>query len=336
MRFLPVTACLFFALTWNMHIRPDAASAIEPAHKRNVSTGLSSNSTEEANDLTGRIKAKTSLKGWDYVHSLLVQRGLDSDYVGKIFSDPRMPRREPLYFGLHPKESKNLYRRHNSASARKNALAFFRRYRSQFEEAADRYGVPESVLLAILQVETACGSYTGKSRVFYRLARLVSASAPDNIQRNYRRVHGGKDSPTIEDVMKRAKYLEDTFLPHTAAVLTLSRRLDRHPLDLRGSEAGAIGIPQFLPGHIDVYGVDGDGDGKVDVYSPADAIHSTANFLREHGWEPGRQSREKKEKAIWAYNPSEAYVSTVLALASALEPGTKRQNAEIAFSQQRD
>jgi membrane-bound lytic murein transglycosylase B len=57
---------------------------------------------------------------------------------------------------------------------------------------------------------------------------------------------------------------------------------------LRGSWAGAIGIPQFMPGSYMKFAVDFDGDGQVDLSgTPADAIGSVANFLKQHGWKPG-------------------------------------------------
>ncbi len=58
--------------------------------------------------------------------------------------------------------------------------------------------------------------------------------------------------------------------------------------EVRGSFAGAIGLPQFMPGSIRRYAVDFDGDGRIDLHgSPADAIGSVARFLAEHGWLTG-------------------------------------------------
>jgi len=59
---------------------------------------------------------------------------------------------------------------------------------------------------------------------------------------------------------------------------------------VRGSYAGAIGIPQFMPGSYRRYAVDFDGDGAIDLRaSPADAIGSVANFLVKHGWRRGER-----------------------------------------------
>jgi membrane-bound lytic murein transglycosylase B len=67
--------------------------------------------------------------------------------------------------------------------------------------------------------------------------------------------------------------------------LLLARKSEIDPLALVGSFAGAVGLPQFMPGSILAYGVDFDKDGLVDLRnSPADAIGSVANFLVRHGW----------------------------------------------------
>src|SRR3954465_14297841 len=70
--------------------------------------------------------------------------------------------------------------------------------------------------------------------------------------------------------------------------LLLARENNLDVFALRGSYAGAIGIPQFMPGSLRRYGVDFDGDGAIDLRrSPADAIGSVGNFLHGHGWRAG-------------------------------------------------
>jgi membrane-bound lytic murein transglycosylase B len=67
--------------------------------------------------------------------------------------------------------------------------------------------------------------------------------------------------------------------------LALQGKMD---LQTRGSYAGAVGMPQFMPGSIMRYAVDGDGDGHIDLAnSPQDAILSVGNFLMQHGWQRG-------------------------------------------------
>ncbi|MGI5272999.1 lytic murein transglycosylase [Nonomuraea sp. CA-218870] len=80
------------------------------------------------------------------------------------------------------------------------------------------------------------------------------------------------------------------------------------------SSAGALGPMQFMPATWKAYGVDGDGDGKKDIWSPYDAVPGAANYLCSTG---AGQGGEKLRKAIWHYNHSWDYVDKVLGIADA-------------------
>jgi len=76
-------------------------------------------------------------------------------------------------------------------------------------------------------------------------------------------------------------------------LLLMAREQERDPFSYRGSYAGAIGYPQFLPSSIRAYAVDFDGDGRIDFESgPVDAIGSVARYLAEHGWRRGEPVAE--------------------------------------------
>ncbi len=85
--------------------------------------------------------------------------------------------------------------------------------------------------------------------------------------------------------------------------------------NLSTSSAGAIGWMQFMPATWRAYGVDGNGDGRTDPYDPTDAIYSAAALLAANG------ARHDLHSAIWLYNHSERYVTTVLALARSYANG---------------
>jgi membrane-bound lytic murein transglycosylase B len=70
--------------------------------------------------------------------------------------------------------------------------------------------------------------------------------------------------------------------------LLLARELGMSPLAAKGSFAGAMGVPQFMPGSYRTYAVDLDGSGRPDLWqSPADIVGSVANYLARHDWQPG-------------------------------------------------
>lgn len=138
---------------------------------------------------------------------------------------------------------------------------FRAQYREALALAAERYGVPEEIIVAIIGVETVYGRNTGNFRVIDALSTLAF------------------------DYRPRAEFFR-TELEH---FLVYARDAGIDTLGLKGSFAGAIGIPQFMPGSYRRYAVDLDGDGKRDLSgSFADAIGSVANFLQAHGWETGQ------------------------------------------------
>jgi membrane-bound lytic murein transglycosylase B len=258
-------------------------------------------------------------KGWDYVYQLLLSHGAEPEQLKSVLLDSRLPQSDTLYFALQPKESPRLYTRLQTRKARTAALECYRRYQPFFNEAGITYGVSPGILAGILQTETACGRNFGRSMAFYRLARYVSAGSPETIEANFNRKFLDNSRITREQVAARAKWLENTFLPHALAALVLASQKEMHPLDLVGSEAGAIGMPQFLPANLLNYGVDADKSGEIDLFTAGDAILSMANFLQVHGWTGPKMTDKEKRGVIWHYNRSAPYVDTVLAMARNVE-----------------
>lgn len=263
-------------------------------------------------------QTQSRIKGWDYAYQKLRAAGLDESFLQEVFSDKRMPEATPVYFSVSPREPRSIYQKRNNRKERRNALNFYQEHEKAFQEAFELYGVPAEVALAILQIETRCGDYTGKARVLPRLTRLVMAADPKNVLRNFKAKKARDRALTYEQVKQRAEWLERTFLPHLIATFVVAQHQDLHPLEILGSKAGAFGLPQFLPGNYFNFGADGNGDGKVDLFQPEDAIHSVMQFLKRHGWNAADLSVEEQKAVIHEYNRSEPYVDTVLAMAREL------------------
>jgi membrane-bound lytic murein transglycosylase B len=139
-------------------------------------------------------------------------------------------------------------------------VQFWRAHSAALERAAQAYGVPPEIVVAIIGVETEYGRNQGAFRVLDALATLAF------------------------DYPRRADY----FRAELEQYLLLARESRLDATSVKGSFAGAIGIPQFMPGSIRRFAVDFDGDGRRDLRgSAADAVGSVANFLSEHGWVSG-------------------------------------------------
>ncbi len=142
---------------------------------------------------------------------------------------------------------------------------FWNENRAFLDATAKQYGVPQSIIVAIIGVETIYGRNTGNFRVLDALATL-GFRYPDDSR------------------PERSQLFRDQL----ADLIQLDYENKLDASGVTGSFAGAIGLPQFMPGSLARFAVDGDGDGHIDVAnSTRDAIASVANFLRLHGWVPG-------------------------------------------------
>lgn len=162
----------------------------------------------------------------------------------------------------------------------------------EFYAALERqYGVPAGVLIAIHGMETAFGGFMGDSQI-------VSAIV------------------TLTFDCRRAEF----FRPHAIGALLL---VDQGTItgDTRGAKHGELGHTQFLPGNAMTYGVDANGDGKVDFYDQSDALASTANYLRQKGWIPGRgyQEGEPNFAAIKQWNAATVYQQAIAIMAKQID-----------------
>ncbi|MEM6341361.1 MAG: lytic murein transglycosylase [Pseudomonadota bacterium] len=161
-----------------------------------------------------------------------------------------------------------------------------------FYAALERqYGVPAGVLIAIHGMETGFGGFMGNSSV-------VSAIV------------------TLTYDCRRS----DFFKPHAIGALKL---VDQGAIsaNTRGAKHGELGHTQFLPGNALKYGVDGNGDGRVDFYNQTDALASTANFLRRKGWKPGRgyQPGETNFGVIKQWNAAKVYQQAIAIMAAKID-----------------
>jgi len=143
-------------------------------------------------------------------------------------------------------------------------VQFWRDHEPWLQQAEKRWGVPAEIVVGIVGVETFYGRVMGHFRVLDALATL-SFDFPAG-----RRDRSGFFRSELEELLALAQ----------------ARQVDLQ--SLRGSYAGALGLPQFMPGSVNKYAVDFDGDGRIDLQaSGADVVGSVAHYLAEFGWQRG-------------------------------------------------
>ncbi|MGH8709191.1 MAG: lytic murein transglycosylase B, partial [Burkholderiales bacterium] len=198
-----------------------------------------------------------------FIHELVERHAFDAGELRFVFSRTRREDAVLAAMRAQPRQADSweAYRalfvneRHVRAG-----LEFRRAHRKVLARARGTYGVPEEIIVAIIGIETFYGRNTGRWRVIDALATLAFDYPP------------------------RAPF----FRGELENYLLFAREQELDVFSVKGSYAGAIGIPQFMPGSYLRYAVDFDGDGAIDLRTnPADAIGSVANFLARHGWERG-------------------------------------------------
>jgi membrane-bound lytic murein transglycosylase B len=205
-----------------------------------------------------------------FINDMRARHAYSSEDLRRMFAASR-PNEQVLQAIAPPKDpearSWQRYRTRFVNPARiEKGVEFWKRHRDTLARAEAQYGVPAPIVVAIIGVETEYGRNTGKFEVFEALATLAFTKLP------------------------RAPY----FRSELEEFLVLSRENRLDPRRVTGSYAGAIGIPQFMPGSQRRFAVDFDNDGQIDLArSYPDAIGSVARFLQAHGWVSGNPVVER-------------------------------------------
>lgn len=142
----------------------------------------------------------------------------------------------------------------------REGAVFWNEHAVALSNVAERTGVPEQVIVAIIGVETYYGRIMGSYRVIDALSTLAF------------------------DYPRRSAF----FAKELEQFLILAWESGKDPYQLKGSYAGAMGYGQFMPSSYRAYAISINGSGAPDIWdNPEDAISSVGNYLRAHGWQGG-------------------------------------------------
>ena len=189
------------------------------------------------------------------------EHGFDSKELSLLF-DKTIVSKSILEAIQRPAEKKLLWYQYRKIFLKekriKQGVEFWLNNELKLKEAEKKFGVPPEVITAIIGVETNYGRNSGSYRVIDSLNTLA--------------FHYPKRAPF--------------FLSELEQFLLLVREQDFIPEKLKGSYAGAMGMPQFISSSYRNYAIDFDGDNVVDIWgNPDDVIGSVANYFFQHGWE---------------------------------------------------
>jgi len=238
--------------------------------------------------LDGRDKGSEQKN--DLFFQKLKENGLPDNQISKIFSDKRFVIQPEILrqrsngigyfsekFGLFAGESIS---RGKKVLERRDGI---------LQRVQNRFGVDKEILISIFRLETDLGECKYKYRVFNNLLTLA--------------------------VIKNRR--SDFFDKELSCFVGIYRKNNWDMLDTMGSWAGAFGLFQFMPSSYINFAIDGNQDGKIDLFNFDDAVYSAANYLALNGWRRG-QRMEDNGKVIFRYNRHSDYVDAVVLYAYAL------------------
>ena len=249
----------------------------------------------------------------------LERDGFDPEKLNHYYSHPKVVFETTAvgrYF-QHRESSLN-YDQFLAPKSLRKAEKYMQKNSYWLDKAESRYQVDKEIITAILLVETRLGTFTGNASTLNILSSMAALSDPE-VRGLLWQSLAGKTNMSLADFQKKAAVKSEwAYTELTAFLKYVDQEKITEPVNISGSYAGAVGISQFMPSNILKLAVDGDNNGKVDLFTHADAIFSVASYLQHHGWKPGL-SPEEARKVLFAYNHSNYYVDVLMKLFQALE-----------------
>lgn len=211
-----------------------------------------------------------------FINEMVKEHQFDRTYLTNLFSQYKTSN-EVIKHISKPFESTtwDKYRRHFLNPKRiSGGVTFWKENQGLLEQASQRYQVPVEMIVAIIGVESFYGHYAGKYPIMEALSTLSFDYPP------------------------RSKFFKSE-LEHYL-LMTREQKLD--PTQLKGSYAGAMGMPQFIPSSYRHYGVDFDKSGSIDLINNlSHAIGSVAHYFKAHGWQPNQPVLHKAKVSGQGY-----------------------------------
>ncbi|MCL5733778.1 MAG: lytic murein transglycosylase [Patescibacteria group bacterium] len=237
------------------------------------------------------FSASPPAKRINYIKKNLAGHGFSKKEINKILSSrhlklyqyqPNPPK------GKSKNESIDWNKLAQNITSKKSVLdgrKFIRKHLKTLISAENKFGVPKEDIAAVLRIETDFGRFLGS----YEVANLF-----------YNQIMAAKNWQKPAD--------------NFVALFVYCRNLGQNCFSVKGSYAGAFGLCQFLPSSAIKYGVDGNGDGSINLFNTDDAIMSAANFLAKNGWS------KNPAKALGVYYGSDSnYPALVIKYATLLK-----------------
>ncbi|WP_166404983.1 lytic murein transglycosylase [Desulfonema ishimotonii] len=270
---------------------------------------------------TGAGSLWAAQEPFDYFGSLqkrLIRDGFSTARVQALYQNPAITfdtRGVSLYF-VH-NESKLNYDQFLESGPIRRAKQYMADHKTALTDAEKGYGVSRHVITAIMLVETRLGTYVGNRKVISTLSTMAALEDKAVKTRLWKQLEG-ETHLSYSAFNTRAGKKSGWAYRELKAFLKYAAREKVNPVNVTGSYAGAMGYCQFMPSNALTLARDGNRDGRIDLFSHADAIMSIANYLNHYGWYAGIGEKEAFQ-VVYHYNHSKYYVRTVLKIVKRLK-----------------
>ena len=248
----------------------------------------------------------------------LIQDGFDPEKTNALLSNEGFffdPGGVSLFF-VHSESSLN-YDQFSSPKSIANAREYMATHKESLYKAQEKFSVDKTIITAILLVETRLGTYLGKRTVINTLSTMAALTDKALAERVWQAISDNKKSER-DAFDKKVDQKSRWGYEELKALISYADREGIDPVAVKGSYAGAMGIPQFMPSNALMLARDGNQDGKVNLFDHDDAIFSVANYLKHHGWKSGL-SRQRQHEVLFRYNHSNYYVDALLKISDKLK-----------------
>ena len=249
----------------------------------------------------------------------LLNRGTSPDFIYTILNSPDVKFNEKfakinVTGYLNKADYSQFYNQLSIEKTRKFIISHL----AILNRAEDKYNVPKEVIASILWIETRHGGFLGSSNIAGVFLSTAMCNEPEFLKLNKDAIRANADIspddyPKMDSTVEaRSRKKVNWAIEQLIALEKMQKTSPKSITEIRGSWAGAFGMSQFLPSSYVRWAVDGNNDGKKELFDVEDAVFSVGNYLKSNGW---GNSEESRRKAVFHYNNSNDYVTAVLTLA---------------------
>jgi membrane-bound lytic murein transglycosylase B len=313
-----------FVPRWVAFALPLALTLVVTVGMMLVSNYASMNASSNVSSVVSTAKKPDSCltpneKFFAPVIKVMLEQGAESSFVKLLMNDPRTAFNESLVrINVVGQRKKADYSHNYTPHAAEIVREFIDNNDSTLTAAEKNYGVPKEVISALLFVETKHGQVTGLHHVPSVYLSVAMSTQPEYIEKNKvalrEKFEGAEDeAQELEGKIEERAAKKAAWAVKELVAMNKMQSVSPTPvLALYGSYAGAFGWAQFLPSSYVRCAVDGNNDGKINLFDMPDAVCSVANYLKLANWSSDQATQRR---AIFSYNKSDDYVSAILALA---------------------